>query len=78
MWAGVYALIYAAALTAVFCVCELARWKLSAKLLVKHQTEWNEIKKNLAENEIDDAYVGYIGELIANRDSFLGACLPKE
>ena len=53
------------------------------KLLELHQKEWNEITRNLKDNnateiEIDEAYMRYVELLMNTRDNIYGACFPRE
>lgn len=55
---------------------------LTRKRLDKHQRVWDAIKAELMEKgstqeEIDDAYICYVDELMLNRHTLLGACLPR-
>lgn len=46
----------------------------TARLLRKHQCEWNDIKSRSTEIEVDDAYMEYIEYLMNNRHPWLGCC----
>ena len=48
----------------------------TARLLRKHQREWNAIKSRVSENEVDYAYMEYIEYLRHSRHPWLGCCFP--
>lgn len=74
-------IIYAAVIFVPFLVYMIVLNHLRQKRLLKHQKEWDEIKKSLPNDDWDtvfDAYNAYIEKLWAERDPDLGACFPRK
>lgn len=74
-------IIYVAVISAPFLVYMIVWNYRIKKRLMKHQKEWDEIKKSLPNDDwepVFNAYNEYTEKLWAERDPVLGACFPRK
>lgn len=72
--------VYLMVISVPFAVYMLAMNHQRYKRLLKHQKEWNEIKKSLPNDDqqaLYDAFYKYCDKLLAERHPTLGACFPR-